>query len=864
MTTQILEAPDWPARLRRAGLWLMAFTLVAVALGFSTATQDQFELPKQMLLRAFSSLMLALLLAALLCESPARWRRTPLDLPVLAWSLWLVATTVHSVSPGVSWRGEYENFSGSLTQLNYSALFFVTTQLAGRKDAARFLARAMLAAATGAALYAVAQTLQRDLIQWSQKSIISDRFFGPLGNPNFLAGLMAMAIPLKLALAWAERRGTAPRDREQAWRWAMLGLWIVAYAFKGQSALLNPFLSRPGASAVSAALLLAWLAALALEPLLRLRGRARAGHLLAQGADLLLYLDVLANTGTRGGYLGLMFGLSALAVGWLWSQRQDGQPLGRLMTRAALGLAALVLASSAVIAALGPGFRTRMVASLSNPTQAYENSRREIWVPALRIWKDHPWMGTGVDTFKTVFPAYASSRFNKHDGENVSSRMAHCEPLQILATQGLMGLLLWAWLCMAMLAAAAKAVASAAEEDRALWVGLGALSLAYLSQNLVSFGVAAITVPFWAAAGLLAAASPASRETTLPGPSLRPSVAMGLAAMLAVVCLGLDNQTLQADMGYAFGNQAQAALPTLDQAGFADAQGAAYWALNDLQGGAANGDLNDETDLWRGATAAWEQQAGQDASKEALLLPGYRRAAASLMMIVAANRLERSVALCPGEVKYRIYLGLCYEELARRTPSDRRKIWTLRAREAYQAGVAMNPRNGYYHGNLGRLYSLACEQGDDTAYAPAMAAYLRAIDCAPATRLFYENLLLLQAHYADLDGADQALRKAVAADPDLASQLLLAAASTFFQWRSSKSPAWTPQKKAEALPMVVGWASKARTLDPDNADTTLALAVFEQEAGQKREAQRWLREAVRLRPGFDEALRWAKEQQIKL
>ncbi|HXC65348.1 MAG TPA: hypothetical protein VNZ67_13385, partial [bacterium] len=201
MTTQLLEAPDWGGRLRRAGLWLLAGGLVAVSLVFSTATQDQFELPKQLLLRALSSLMLGLLLAGLLCGDPPAWRRTPLDLPVLAWSLWLLACTVHSISPAISWRGEYENFAGSLTQLNYSAVFFITVQWAGRKDGARTLARAVLAAATGAALYASAQALQRDLIQWSAKSIISDRFFGPLGNPNFLAGLMAMAIPLKLALA---------------------------------------------------------------------------------------------------------------------------------------------------------------------------------------------------------------------------------------------------------------------------------------------------------------------------------------------------------------------------------------------------------------------------------------------------------------------------------------------------------------------------------------------------------------------------------------------------------------------------------------------------------------------------------------
>ena len=238
-------------------------------------------------------------------------------------------------------------------------------------------------------------------------------------------------------------------------------------------------------------MLLIWLAALVAEPLLRLNGRARAGHLLAQGADLLLFVSVLASTGTRGGFLGLMLGLGALLAGWLWMRRQ-GLPWRRRLKLAGLGLAGLLVGLGALTAALGPSFRTRMVASLSNPGQAYENSRKEIWGPAVQIWRDHFWAGTGVDTFKTIFPAYSNPRFNAHDGENVSSRMAHCEPLQILATQGLIGLLLWCWLCLALFAAAtARPWRRNNGSGPGPWLGLGALGVAYLGQNLVSFGVAA-------------------------------------------------------------------------------------------------------------------------------------------------------------------------------------------------------------------------------------------------------------------------------------------------------------------------------------------------------------------------------------
>ena len=188
-------------RLQRATLWLLAACLVGTALFFYTQTRDQFELPKQLLLRALSSGILGLLLAQKLLDPTTGWRRGPLDLPVLAWAAWLVVGTFSSIAPWVSWRGEYENFAGSLTQLNYVAIYFAALQTLRNREDALLLLRTLLAAALGAGLYALMQANHRDLISWAATSVVGDRYFGPLGNPNFLGGLMAMAIPLKLALA---------------------------------------------------------------------------------------------------------------------------------------------------------------------------------------------------------------------------------------------------------------------------------------------------------------------------------------------------------------------------------------------------------------------------------------------------------------------------------------------------------------------------------------------------------------------------------------------------------------------------------------------------------------------------------------
>jgi hypothetical protein len=317
-----------PQQLRRLSLGLLALALLAVPLVFYTQTQDQFELPKQLLLRALSSAALGALLAALALEPQVRWRRTPLDLPVLLWSLWLGVKTCWSVSPAVSFRGEYENFAGSLTQLNYSVIFFLAVQAAARLDQARLLLKALLAAATGAALYGILQACQRDAVAWAASSVVSDRFFGPLGNPNFLGGLMAMAITLKLALAWHDSRQEAPQDADRHGRWLVLGGLLLFYLLMGKSALLNPFLQRTGASLASQWVLALWLGSLLAAPLLASAGRRRWACWVAQGADLLLYFQVLANTGTRGAFLGLMLGLGVLALGWVALRQAGRRPPG--------------------------------------------------------------------------------------------------------------------------------------------------------------------------------------------------------------------------------------------------------------------------------------------------------------------------------------------------------------------------------------------------------------------------------------------------------------------------------------------------------------------------------------------------------
>ena len=858
-------------RLEQACVGLLAAILIATPLFFYTETQDQFELPKLVLLRLLSSLLIGAALASRALSPRSSLRRTPLDWPLLAFSWWLMVKTLSSVSPALSWRGEYENFAGSLTQLNYSLLFFLSAQFVSTWARARVLAQALLAGALGAAAYGLLQACQRDFIQWAAESFVSNRFFGSLGNPNFLAGLVCMAIPLKLALAWDEQRRPLG-GRDWAWwtRVALLAAGVMVYLAYGRLDRLAQFSSRNGEDRGARLIMTFWVLGIGASLAMRKSGRVRIAQAVGHGLDLLVLFKALANTGTRGGFLGLMVGLTVMALGWLrW--KAQGQSLQSLLPKLGAALASAVLLLSLAFMGLGPSFRERVGQTLANPAFAFEASRLQIWVPALKIWKDHPLTGTGVDTFKSVFPSYSTSRFNRYDGENVSSRMAHCEPLQVLATMGAIGLVLWLTFCGVLFGAWWRRLGSALEEQESLFLlGIGSLLAAYLAQNLVSFGVSAITVPFFIAASLLFAGDP--EPSARPREAWSPSLALGLGLAAAAAGAWQASRTWVADKDYALAFQIHRQMQSLSQSSTEEALGMAGYGVQQLQAQTLPADSKAELDKWLPILVDASQRIQAAPARAAEYKPILVQGGGALLYTLAALKMEQAVALCPTEVKYQIYRGLAYEELLKRTFPERRGLWFEKARLAYERSVEMNPQNAYYHGNLGRIYGLSAEAGNGDFMPKAEEHYLDAIRIAPVTRIFYENLLLLYARYARLGPAAKLMDSLQARDKEMAPSVLIAAASTFYQWRNGNDPHWNAASKKAAMPLIVSWARRCIALVPKEmtdprdqatfADYSYSAAVFEYEAGNRAEARAALNDALIYKPKDEEILRFKKNAKL--
>ncbi len=187
-----------------------------------------------------------------------------------------------------------------------------------------------------------------------------------------------MAIPLNRALAWDEQARPV-QGRDWAW-WGRVTLLLMAagvYLLNNKLDRLMLIGERQGQDLGAKIILVLWLLGIVISLGLRRTGRPRSAQALGHGLDLFVLFKALANTGTRGGFLGLMAGLATLGIGWLrW--RAHGASLSSLLKRLGLGALVTALLLSVAFMGLGASFRSRMKMTLSDPAFAFESSRMQI------------------------------------------------------------------------------------------------------------------------------------------------------------------------------------------------------------------------------------------------------------------------------------------------------------------------------------------------------------------------------------------------------------------------------------------------------------------------------------------------------
>lgn len=304
------------------------------------------------------------------------------------------------------------------------------------------------------------------------------------------------------------------------------------------------------------------------------------------GARVWLALAVVCGAGlavssSRSGWLGALAGIGVLAV---FAARQKQLP-------GAVAAAALMLAIAAALVLISP---------LRNLNSDPPGFRLGIWRDSLSVIAQRPVTGWGPDTMGLVFGRHQTADWVA--GSNIDR--AHSMPLDLAATQGVLGLAACSWLFGVWWLGMWRGRRLAGT------AGLAGAAAAYLVSALLNFDWASATAAFWLLAGAGWAGLPGTLRWEARAAPMRAVAACGVAAVALVAAL----VPMAADLAYYAGRPAQAAALDPWQPRYLVAQGdlaslrraaalgdpdpSTYVALGDAEAGAGHLDA---------ATAAYRQ-----------------------------------------------------------------------------------------------------------------------------------------------------------------------------------------------------------------------------------------------------------------
>src|SRR5438132_4798726 len=124
--------------------WLLRAAAFLLPLAFLPNIVDEFVLPKLLLARLLIAVSVVLLLVRWLQQGAVTWRRTPLDLPLLAFIGSAALSTVFAINRNVALFGTFDRWEGLLTIVTYGLVFWLSVQLLSDESDARGLTWSLL------------------------------------------------------------------------------------------------------------------------------------------------------------------------------------------------------------------------------------------------------------------------------------------------------------------------------------------------------------------------------------------------------------------------------------------------------------------------------------------------------------------------------------------------------------------------------------------------------------------------------------------------------------------------------------------------------------------------------------------------
>lgn len=189
MTTR--PAPS-PALAR----WALGLAVAGSLLAVSPMQAAMYSIPKLVALSAG-----VLLAWAALARRGEPWRATPLDRPLAACAVVLLASFALSSDRFLSFVGRYQMYSLGLLPIALLAALFYAAVRSGQPEEPRPLLRLCAAVGVVMGLHALIQATGAEPIAYMPSKFPDGRAVGTLGNPAYLGACLAGLFPLALGLA---------------------------------------------------------------------------------------------------------------------------------------------------------------------------------------------------------------------------------------------------------------------------------------------------------------------------------------------------------------------------------------------------------------------------------------------------------------------------------------------------------------------------------------------------------------------------------------------------------------------------------------------------------------------------------------
>jgi putative inorganic carbon (HCO3(-)) transporter len=352
---------------------------------------ELFEFNKMMLTYLLTVVIVGTWLIKMVASKRVIFRRTPLDIPILLFFVSQLLSFLVSIDRHTSLFGYYSRFNGGLFSIISYILLYYAFVSNMTKEKALAVGRWLLVGAALVAIYGIAEHFGIDAQYWVQD--VRNRVFSTLGQPNWLAAYLVALSPLTwgFALLNDKLQMTNYKLKFKIKNSILYSLFSILYL------CLLYTKSRSGLLGFAVAYLVFWSLAFFKEK----------KKIIKKFIIFTLF--------------SLLF---ALLVGTPWTPHL-GQAFQRL--------------SSGQTTQASPQPEKITVPQIGDITPSGE-IRKIVWAGASDIWRHHPFLGTGPETFAYSYYWYRPREHNDTSEWDFLYNKAHNEYLNYLATTGIFGL----------------------------------------------------------------------------------------------------------------------------------------------------------------------------------------------------------------------------------------------------------------------------------------------------------------------------------------------------------------------------------------------------------------------------------------